>query len=244
MADDIQRFFIAHMQKTAGTSLRDRFRNHFPIEAIYPNASDGNDARLSVISVDHLLAQWAVRGEEIRVLTGHFPLSVLDLIDADFVTVSVLRPPVERTLSYLRHQQKINVEDREKSLEEIYDDPFRWEAMIVNHMTRTLGLRTEDYGDGGVLTTVPYDDALLERAKAGLAGLDLFGLQPHFEDFCAELSARYQLTLGDPVRSNTTEPTDAPPGLVERIIADSPLDLALYDYAVELYEARRGDWLT
>ncbi len=244
MSDDIQRFFIAHMQKTAGTSLRDRFRNQFPIEAIYPNASDGTDARLSVISVDHLLACWKVRGEEIRVLTGHFPLSVLELIDASFITLSVLRPPVERTLSYLRHQQKINAEDRDKSLEEIYDDPFRFEAMIVNHMTRTLGLRTEDYADGGVLTTVPYDEALLDRAKAGLAGLDLFGLQPHFEAFCSELSARYGLTLGQPVRSNTTEPGDAPPALVRRIETDSPLDLALYDYAEALYEQRRAHWMT
>src|SRR4051794_18565316 len=96
----VQRFFIAHMQKTAGTSLRDRLRNHFPDSAIYPNGSDGRDRRLSVISVKHLLAQWDERGEEIRLLTGHFPLSVIELIDADFVTMTVLREPVDRTLSY------------------------------------------------------------------------------------------------------------------------------------------------
>src|SRR6185295_2307911 len=68
------RLFVAHMQKTAGTSLRDRLRATFDDEEIYPNASDGPDARISVISVRHLQERWAARGDEIQLLTGHFPV--------------------------------------------------------------------------------------------------------------------------------------------------------------------------
>ena len=98
------RFFVAHMQKTAGTALRDRLRATFPDEAIYPNGSDGPDPRIAVISVQRLRERWAVRGDDIRLLTGHFPVRVTELLGAEFVTLTVLRHPVERTLSFLRHQ--------------------------------------------------------------------------------------------------------------------------------------------
>lgn len=245
MADEVVRFFNAHMQKTAGTSLRDRFRNEFPAEAIYPNRDDGPDILRAVISVEQFLQSWEQRGDEIRLVAAHLPLRVLELIDAPFVTFAVLRPPIERTLSYLRHQKKVVKADRDKPLEEIYDDPFRFTRIIKNHMARTLAVSPEEFlPDEGVMVEVPYDDAFLERAKTALAGLDLFALQPYFEDFCTELSARYNINLGEPIRTNTTEPEDAPPHLVERIIEDNALDIALYDYAVELYEERRKDWIT
>ena len=124
-----RRFFIVHMQKSAGTSLRDRLRNHFPESAIYPNRTDGADKRVSVISLRHLLERWDARGDEIRLVAGHFPLATTEVLGAPFVTLTVLRPPVERTLSYLRHQRGINKADAEKSLEEIYEDPFRFNAL-------------------------------------------------------------------------------------------------------------------
>ena len=109
--------------------------------------------------------------------------------------MTVLRDPVERTLSFLRHQaerrQRGATEDT--PLVEIYEDPFRFEAMIQNHMTRMLSLTPDEMGPGdGVLTTVPYTRERLEMAKEALAGLDLFGLQSRFDEFCGE--------LGEPLR--------------------------------------------
>ena len=235
------RLFVAHMQKTAGTSLRDRLRATFTDAEIYPNETDGPDARHAVISVRHLQQRWAVRGEKIRLLTGHFPVRTVELLDAPFVTVTVLRHPVDRTLSFLRHQavrrQRGATEDT--PLVEIYEDPFRFDAMIHNHIVRMLSLAPAEMGPGdGVLTTVPYTRERLDQAKEALATLDLFGLQEHFDDFCDELSGRYGLDLGTPLRTNTTESGEAPPGLAERIAEDNALDMELYDYACRLYEER------
>jgi hypothetical protein len=94
-------------------------------------------------------------------------------------------------------------------------------------------------GDGG-LSTVPFTPERLEMAKAAVASLDLLGLQPRFEELCAALEADHGLDLGEPVRSNTTEPEEAPPGLVERILEDNALDLELYAYAEQLYAQRGG----
>ena len=236
-----QRFFVAHMQKTAGTALRDRLRATFPDEQIYPNATDGPDARVAVISVSHLLERWQARGDEIRLLTGHFPVRVRELLGVELVTMTVIRHPVERTLSFLRHQaarrQRGATEDT--PLVEIYEDPFRFEAMIQNHMVRTLSLTPEEMAEGdGVLTRVAYTPERLEMAKESLASLDLFGLQEHFEAFCDELAERYGLDVGEPLRTNTTEPRDVPPGFAERIAEDNALDMELYDFACRLYEER------
>jgi hypothetical protein len=235
------RFFVAHMQKTAGTALRDRLRSTFSEEQIYPNSTDGNDARVAVISVEHLRERWAARGDEIRLLTGHFPVRVTELLDAPFVTTTVLRDPVERTLSFLRHQaerrQRGATEDT--PLIEIYEDPFRFQAMIENHMTRMLSLAPDEMlvGDG-VLSRVPYTPERLEMAKESLAALPIFGIQERFEEFCEELSAQYGLAVGAPLRTNTTERTDAPPGLADRIAEDNALDVQLYDFGCRLYEER------
>ncbi len=243
-ADDTTRFFVAHMQKTAGTALRDRLRATFPDEQIYPNATDGPDARHAVISVRHLQERWAVRGDEIRLLTGHFPLRTPEVLGADLVTLTVLRDPVDRTLSFLRHQAQRNQRGAtvDTPLDEIYDDEFRREAMVRNHMVRTLSLTPEEWGPGdGVLTTVAYDDERLEMAKAGLRSVDLFGLQDRFDELCDELASTYGLRIEAPLRTNTTEPTDVPPGLIDRIVEDNALDVALYRYARSLYSDRHPD---
>ncbi|MEJ7582481.1 MAG: hypothetical protein WKF43_00045 [Acidimicrobiales bacterium] len=235
------RFFVAHMQKTAGTALRDRLRASFTDDEIYPNSTDGNDARVAVISLEFLRQRWGARGDEIRLLTGHFPVRTAELLDAEFVTMTVLRHPVERTLSFLRHQaarrQRGATEDT--PLDEIYDDSFRFEAMIQNHLVRMLSMAPEEMGPGdGVLASVAYTGERLEQAKAGLRGLDLFGLQARFEEFCDELGRSYLLTLGEPVRTNTTKPAPVPAGLEDRIAEDNDLDMQLYRYACDLYEER------
>jgi hypothetical protein len=236
---DPQRFFIVHMQKSAGTSLRDRFRNQFPESAIYPNRTDGPDKRLSVISLRHLVERWEARRDEIRLVAGHFPLATTEVLGAPFVTLTVLRPPVERTLSYLRHQRRINKSDAEKSLEEIYEDPFRFNALIRNHMTRMLSLTREELIAGdGVLGDVDDTPERLERAKRALEGLDLFGLQPRFWEFCSELTTRYGVDLGVPIRSNATEPMITTDGLAERIANENRLDVELYAFATQLYDDR------
>jgi hypothetical protein len=239
--DGVQRFFVAHMQKTAGTTLRDRLRASFTDEQIYPNASDGSDPRVSVISVSHLRERWAVRGEQIRLLTGHFPVRTVEFLGVPFVTMTILRHPVERTLSFLRHQAERRQRGATETtpLVEIYEDEFRFRHMIQNHMVRTLTLSPDEMLDhDGVLTPVPYTPGRLERAKDTLAHLDLFGLQDCFEAFCDELARRYGLDVGEPVRSNTTEPADVPGGFADRIAEDNALDMALYDYARKLYRQR------
>jgi hypothetical protein len=233
---DGKRFFYCHLQKTAGTTLIRRIRSDFPERAVYPLQSDG-DPIDRVISVRHLLSVWAARGDEIRVITGHFPLCTTELLGGEFTTLTVLRHPFERTVSYLRHHRRRTPADAGLTLEEVYDDDFRFNGLIHNHMTKMLSLLPEEMDDGA-LTRVEFTRERLERAKERLTHVDVVGLQEDFDLFCQELAARFGWTLADPLSRKEKPEADLPPELRERILHDNAHDIELYEFARRLVAER------
>ena len=164
-------------------------------------------------------------------MTGHFPLCTVELLDAPFRTFTVLREPVERTLSFLRHHREMTPEDADRSLEEIYDDPVRFE-LLHDHMVKMLSLtrRRDDRrrADPGRVRPRPASTG----RRAGLDAIDVVGFQEDFDGFCAELDPRFGWDLGDPVFMNRTEPgRGRPTALRDRIARDNALDIELYEYA-------------
>lgn len=231
-----ERFFFVHLQKTAGTSLLFRLRRQFARAQIYPLEADkGNVA--AVISVDHLRERFAEHRDQLRVITGHFPLCVTELLDAPFTTLTLLREPVERTLSYLRHHREMTPGDRDRPLEAIYDDPFRFHGLIHNHMVKMYSLSRDEMTDGA-LTHVDFTAARLARAKDRLAAVDHIGLQDDFEGFCEQLAGRYAWDLGEPTRVNRTKPVDVPASFRRRIATDNSDDIELYEHGRSLVAER------
>jgi hypothetical protein len=238
VSEHLERFFFVHLQKTAGTALSRQLKRHFDRAAVYPDASDG-DIVTCVISVDHLLARWKVRGQEIEVVTGHFPLCTNELLGGGFTTLTVLRDPVERTLSYLRHHQKVTPGDRDVPLEAVYEDPFRFHGLVHNHMVKMFSLTPSEMTDGA-LTRVDFTPERLEQAKASLSGVDAIGLQEHFGEFCDELVRRFGWRFGEPERVNSTPPVPVPDAFRARIAGDNAMDVELYEFARQLVAERNS----
>lgn len=232
-----QRWFFVHIQKTAGTALWRRLKEQFEPAAVYPGPGDGEPPR-SVISVDHLLERWRARRGEIRIVTGHFPLCTTELLDAPFVTLTILRDPVERTLSQLRHHRETTLADASRSLEEIYENPERFE-LVHNHMVRMLSLVADEMTDGA-MSAIEVTPQRVERAKAVVAQIDVVGLQHHFDDFCSQLTQRFGWNLGRPLFMNRTTPVEVSDAFRAQIAADNAADAELYAFARELYERRAG----
>jgi hypothetical protein len=224
-----RRFFFCHLQKTGGTSAIRMLRRHFGDDRVYPNRSDG-DTAAAVISIPHLIARWAARGHEIELITGHFPLCARELLGVPFTTFTILREPIDRTLSYLRHHQRLTPADRGKTLEQIYDTRFRFHGLIHNHMVKMLSL-TVDEMRGGALTPVAFSPERLARAKATLRAIDVVGVLDRFEDFCDQLQDRYGFRLGAPVVVNRTARTPVDEAFRERIARDNAQDVELYQMA-------------
>jgi Sulfotransferase family len=233
-ADEPRRFFFVHMQKTGGVSLYMRLQREFGEEAVYPAESDGDpEARMPQLFPNILLDRWRARRDEIRVVTGHFPLCTTELLDAEFTTFTVLRDPVDRTLSYLRHHRDTTPAERERPLEEIYEDPARFGPFIENHMVKMLSLRAEEMTDG-MMTVIDLDRRRLRRAKRALRKIDDFGLQEDLEGFAQRLAGRYGWRLGPTVHENVTRPAEVPQSFRARIAEDNALDVELYEHAVKL----------
>jgi hypothetical protein len=238
-SDQPHRYFFVHIQKTAGSALRRRLINQFGAAAVYPTAGIDDRRPLDlVISTNLLRERLAARGDQIRVITGHFPLCTAELIDGRLTTLTLLREPVERTLSYLRHHRENEAADRHKPLEEIYDVPLRFHGLTHNHMTKMLSLTSAEMAaDLPMLTRVKFTRDHLERAKEALAGMDAVGLQERFEEFCDRLAARFGWRLGEPETRNVSTPVEVPESFRARIAEDNALDVELYEFAKQLLAA-------
>jgi hypothetical protein len=227
-----QRYFFVHIMKTAGSALRRRLMNHFDDAAVYPaKGLDGTDPVKLVSSVDCLRERLGARGDQIRVIVGHFPLRTIDEIDGRYTTLTLLREPVERMLSQLRHRQES--EHRSEPLDEAYDN---FQGLANNNMTKMLSLTPEEMS-ASIFTRLDLNRDHLERAKEALAGIDAVGLQERFEDFCDLLAARFGWRLGEPEVVNTTAPVEVPESLRTRIAEDNALDVELYEFAKQLVAA-------
>ena len=232
-----ERFFFVHLQKTGGTALFQRLRATFGPPAVYPLPDDKGDVR-AVLDVKHLIEQFRRHREDIRVVTGHFPLCAVEVLEGPFTTFTLLRDPVERTLSTLRRRKVAEERFVGLELEAIYDDPAI-QAIVRNHMVKMLSLSPAEMTDTPLTAPVDVDDSRLDRAKENLRGaIDVFGFQEHFDDFCGRLEARYGWDLGPPRFANRTRHGPVSDGLRERIATDSRLDVELYQYAQGLSDER------
>jgi hypothetical protein len=235
-----QRYFFVHLQKTAGTALFRRLRHHFGVAAVYPMPQYQGTPE-AVLDVELLAERFSQHRAAIRVVTGHFPLCTVDRLGVPFSTFTVLREPVERALSFLRHQSQEEPRFRGATLEEIYDDPVCRDGLIRNHMVRMLSLSLEEMTDGA-LTPIPVDEDRLAVATEALERrIDVVGIQERFDAFCEALADRFGWDLGKPQFANRTAAMEANQELCERIAADNELDVRLYRVAEELsYRGWRG----
>jgi hypothetical protein len=229
-------YFFLHLQKTAGTALWKRLKHQYDESEIFPGPGDGAFPN-SVLVVDNLVERWRLRGGEIKVVTGHFPLCTTELLGAQFTTLTIVRDPIERTLSALRHHREKTPADQDKSLEEIYEEPFRFE-LVHNHMVKMLSLTVDEMQDGA-LTHVEFTPERLARAKQRLAEIDAVGLQENFDDFCAQLTRRFGWNLGPPQFANRTQPVDVDAAFRNRIASDNADDIELYEFARARFSPRR-----
>ena len=228
--------------RTGSTSLTRQLLRVFGEEAVYPNSRHDRDGIANALSVTRLVEQWAVRSGELRVIAGHFPLRVAELLGAQFRTLTVLRHPVERTLSQLRQYQHSVPEFRGASLETIYADRRRYDRIVHNHSMKLFALTTAEVLPHGLRTRVDFTRDRFEQAKEQLASVDVIGLQEDYDRFTQDLSHRFGWNLDESERANVTNRTAVHSPLRERIAEDNALDMEFYAFAQELLKRRSSSY--
>lgn len=77
---------------------------------------------------------------QLRLITGHFPYAYVHCLPFRPVTMTVLRHPVDRTISYLGNGKSVSRHAGERVLREIYEDPVLHPRMIRDHQTKVLSM--------------------------------------------------------------------------------------------------------
>ncbi|MGO9875603.1 MAG: hypothetical protein ACLPVY_17605 [Acidimicrobiia bacterium] len=240
MSPERQRFFFVHVMRTGGTTLEQQLRRSFPTAEVYPNPDIDFPAGdvMHHLEVPYLLGLSPERLDKIHLFYGHFPYIVTEMLDAELVTVTLLRDPVERTLSLLRVMREQRPAWRELTLEQIYDDVNMFPRLIHNHQTKVFSITRHDrprsYRD-----EILIDGARLELAKQNLGRVDLIGLTEQYDTFTATLRDRFGFQLSARARMNAAAGSaDETSHLRTRVAADNTIDVAFYDYARELVAGR------
>lgn len=232
---DERPFFFVHVMKTAGTTFVHQIQQKFGIDHVYPFAFDAlRRADVSSYSkVESLLALSPEQRAQIRVYAGHLPFVACELLDVDAITLTILREPVERTVSMLKHCKREMKDYRDLGLDEIYENTRVREWFIDNFQTKQFAFTRAD-APGSCLTPLAIDAARLQIAKTNIDSVDVVGTTDHLDVFLEELRVRYGWSFGALENRNVSrEKWDVSPALRARIAEDNRFDIAFYEHARE-----------
>jgi len=239
-SDGSQRFFFIHVMRTGGTTLEQQLRRSFPRAQVYPNPDIDFPAGdvMYHLDVSYLLGLPVERLDTIRFFYGHFPFVVTEMLDRDLVTFTLLRDPVDRTLSLLRIMREQRPAWHDRTLEQIYDDVNMFPRLIHNHQTKMFSIMREDH-PRSYRDEIVIDATRLEVAKRNLARVDLIGFTEHFGEFGTTLGDRFGWHLSERARMNAAgESCDDASDLRARVAADNAIDVEFYEYARTLNAKR------
>jgi len=236
------RLFFVHIQKTAGGTLREYISKNLPLGSIYPDEPHEIQTYDYYWNIEKLRNITPKRMSEIQAFVGHFPYIAAELIDVPITTLTVLREPVERTISYLK--MRSNDPGKENmTLEDIYDDPFDFPAFIHNHQTKIFAMQRG--GKDSLRTFMDNIDITSERlefAKRKLKKIDILGIQEDFKhvfDILSEHMTWPKISVENQ-HVSTGEYTISD-SLRARIAADNAADVEFYKFGKKLYERRKSD---
>jgi len=134
--------------KTGGTSFSELVRANFRKFERYPDVVLAPDSdiirRMEAYSFAPRLIEDVNAQPRLRMVRGHVPYAVRSLLNADYTAMTILRNPVERTLSYLHHCRKFHGEHANTPIEEIYEQPWFYETFLHNYQTKLFSMTPDE----------------------------------------------------------------------------------------------------
>lgn len=143
------RFLFIHVMKTGGTSFGHLLRSNFKQSERYPDAvlppdSDMFKRAEAYTHVPRLIQDVNRMADSLRIVRGHVPYAVRSLLEGEFVAMTILRNPVERTFSYLKHCRKYHYEHIGLPMEQIYEQPWFFESFMHNYQTKIFSMSAQE----------------------------------------------------------------------------------------------------
>lgn len=220
-----------HIPKSAGTTLNRILKKNYPPENF---VECGIDTHAFMAE----LAGWPPeRLAQVRLLQGHFPFGIHELLPGPAAYFTILREPVDRVISYFYHAQR---EPRHYLYDEIHDNNWTLKELLENGSPLMMN-------DGqvrlisGVFGAVPFgelNETHLEQAIANLRSFEVVGVTEKFDLTLLLLQRAFgwrdisyrSVNIGENRRPTESHPAD----LIETVRRYNQLDIALYKEAQRL----------
>jgi hypothetical protein len=238
--------YHVHVMKTGGTSLARTL--DFALEDSFPTPGHVGARQHEKFSPQVLVAMPPVERARFAFVSTHMPAWVGEELFPDHLRVTVLRDPVERTISHLR--QIAGLAEHPVELEELYDDPV-WHARLVDHQVQVFGASRAEfeadaptrrsYGPSEVraafMTSIgvprPVDEHVYAAAVARLDRVDEVGVTERLAELVDRLEARLARPLGALRYERVSEDRGpGPASLRRRIERENGWDRMLYERAL------------
>ena len=249
--DDI--LYFLHIQKTAGTTIMNILDSYFDLDSIYPEQF-----------WNKLLPKFPDDFTKFKLVRGHFGYGVHRILPKKPVYITMLRDPIERTISDYEHikrdkiKAKKDVPKNETILDALNNPKTR--MTYVNPQTGYIGLDLdivkltkswESQRKSNFIFRTPLkvatkkasEEELLSNAKKHLDDFAFFGIVEKFEESLfllyytfgwKPLSADWKLNV-DP---KSTKKDEISSEALDEIKKCTKLDAELYKYAKEIFELR------
>lgn len=161
--------------KTGGTSFSHVIADNFEEAHRYPYAKDDAvffERMESYVHVPKFIQSVNSNSQNLQVISAHVPLATRDFLIEPYRTLTLLREPVERTISYLKHCRRYHIEHQNMSLEDIYADDWFRATFMENYQTKIFSMTAaealaEDRLKDHYPTMPPRDQINLETEFTG-----------------------------------------------------------------------------
>ncbi len=234
-------YFYIHIPKTAGISLTRTLFSHFQPARVNTEYND----------FTHIAALDDTTFNSYDLVCGHFPYSLIERFPQKPYVMVMLRDPVQRAASHLRHIKTTPdfwlhkyIPAATMSLEEILETD-KGKEFICDQQTRLLGSNFAfDKDDTPKLLSVAYDDpsATLARAKKRLDDARYIGITEQFDTSLKLLCKICGWSVPNRTpRLNVRRKTPKQlltPGAEKMLCELLPQDIELYAHAVQLFKEK------
>jgi hypothetical protein len=233
-------FFFMHVMKTGGTTFLDHIRHNFAPEQIYPGPRRPGSPWVSAyMMLDGLRELPPERRREVQIYTGHFPFMARDLITPTPITLTLLRDPVDRTISILKQCKRDMERHHDQPLEAIYEDRWQNPILIRNHQAKLFAMTLEDEPES-LWDVVEVDAGRLAIAKENLERVEALGLTERFDEFLGAIRERFGWRFRQiPNRLVSKETWTATKSFRDHIAEDNAAEMEFYEHAREVHDRRR-----